>query len=57
MYHKVLEFKEENNFSSKIHYHGFKPGIEITHGKLDVILKHYKLSNDELLKVINNTFK
>ena len=57
LYDKVLEFKEENQFTSRIHYHGFKPGIEITHGKLDEILKHYKLSNDELLKVIEQIYK
>ena len=57
LYDKVLEFKEENNYLSKIHFHGFKPGIEITHGSLDDVYKHYKLSDEELLKKINMVFK
>ena len=57
LYDRILEFKEENNYTSKIHFHGFKPGIEITHGSLDEVYKHYKLSNEELLKKINSIFK
>lgn len=56
LYDKVLEFKEENNYLSKIHFHGFKPGIEITHGSLDDVYKHYKLSDEELLKKMNTVF-
>lgn len=57
LYDRILEFKEENNYTSKVVFHGFKPGIAITHGSLDEVYKHYKLSDDELLKKINKTFE
>ena len=54
LYHKVLEFKEENNYKSKVYYHGFKPGIEITFGSLKDVFENYGLSNDKLKKEIED---
>lgn len=54
LYHKVLEFKEENNFNSKVYYHGFKPGIEITFGSLKDVFLHYGLSDMTLMEEIKD---
>ena len=56
LYDKILEFKEENDFNSKVIFHGFKPGVSITHGKLEDVYKNYNFSDTELLRIMKEKF-
>ena len=52
LYHKVLEYKEINNFKSKVYKHTFDSETLIPHGSLNDIYAHFGLSDDELLDTI-----
>ena len=56
LYDKILEFKEEKDYTNKVYFHGFKPGVTITHGKLEEVYENYNFSDNELLKVIKEKF-
>ena len=53
LYDKILEYKENNNFKSKIYKHSFDSDTIITHGKKEDVFKAYGLSNEEILNWIN----
>ena len=57
LYDKVLEYKEENNYNSRIYKHSFNCDTIIPHGNKKDIYKAYGFSDDELLELIKNTFK
>jgi 1-deoxy-D-xylulose-5-phosphate synthase len=52
LYHKVLEYKEINNFKSKVYKHTFDSETLIPHGSLNDVYAHFGLSDDELLETI-----
>ena len=52
LYHKVLEYKEINNFKSKVYKHTFDSETLIPHGSLNDVYAHFGLSDDELLDTI-----
>ena len=54
LYSKVLEYKEENNFNQKIKKLSFDVDTIITHGKQKDVLNNYGMSDEEILKLINN---
>ena len=57
LYDKILEYKEENNYTSKIYKHSFNSDTIIPHGKKSDIYKAYGLSDDSILDWINNIIK
>ena len=57
LYDKILEFKEENNYNSKIYHFGFDSNTIITHGKIEDVYKKYGLSDDELKQFIEEKIK
>lgn len=57
LYHKILDYKENNNFKSKVISHSFSPNTIITHGKISDIYNDYGLSDDKLLKSIKEAIK
>lgn len=52
LYHKILEFKEENNYTSKVIKKSFDSEVKITHGKINVIKDHYGFSDNDFLELI-----
>ncbi len=54
LYSKVLEYKEENNYTSKVYKHSFDAETIIPHGKKKDIYAAYGLSDDEIIEWINN---
>lgn len=52
LYHKILEFKETNNYKSKVIKHSFDCDAKIPHGKISDIFDHFDLSDEALLKVL-----
>ena len=52
LYHKVLEYKEINNFKSKVYKHTFDSETLIPHGSLNDVYAHFGLSDNELLETI-----
>ena len=57
LYDKILEFKEENNYNSKIYSISFKPDTIIKHGKINDVLACYGLSDDEIKEFIESKLK
>ena len=57
LYNKVLEFKEENNYNSKVYKHSFDSDTIIPHGKKSDVYEAYGLSDKEILDFINNIIK
>ena len=57
LYSKVLEYKEENDYKSKVYKHSFSPDTIIPHGNKKDVYKAYGLSNDEIIDWINNKIK
>ena len=55
LYDKVLEFKEENNYKSKIYKHSFDVDTLIPHGAINEVYEAYDFSDSKLLKLINET--
>ena len=53
LYDKVLEFKEENDYKSKVYKHNFDANTIIPHGKKKDVYKAYGLSDEEILNWIN----
>jgi 1-deoxy-D-xylulose-5-phosphate synthase len=53
LYSKILEYKEENNYSQKINKLSFNIDTIITHGKQSDVLDNYGMSNEDILKLIN----
>ena len=53
LYDKVLEFKEENDYKSKVFKHSFDADTIIPHGKKKDVYVAYGLSDDEILDWIN----
>ena len=49
LYHNILEFKENNNYNSKIIKHSFDADTIIPHGRIAEVYSHFDLS-DECLK-------
>ena len=49
LYHNILEFKENNNYNSKIIKHSFDTDTIIPHGRIAEVYSHFDLS-DECLK-------
>ncbi len=56
LYHNILEFKEENNFSSKVYTHSFDSNIIIPFGHINEVYEHYNFSDNALLEDIKNRF-
>ena len=52
LYHKILEFKEENNYKSKVIKHAFNSEVKITHGKMNDVYSHYGFSSDDLIELL-----
>ena len=52
LYHKVLEFKEENNYKSKVIKHTFDSEVKITHGKMKDVYEHYGFGDNDLLDLL-----
>ena len=57
LYSKVLEYKEENDYKSKVYKHSFSPDTIIPHGNKKDVYKAYGLSDDEIIDWINNKIK
>ena len=57
LYDKVLEYKEENNYNSKIYKHSFNSDTIIPHGNKKDIYEAYGFSDEELLNKIKESFK
>ena len=57
LYHKILEFKEENNYSSRIYTHSFDCNTIIPFGHINEVYAHYDFSDNDLLEDIKNRFK
>lgn len=56
LYHKILEYKENNNYTSKVYNHSFTCDTIIPHGSIDDVYDHYNFSDMKLLDVIKNKF-
>jgi 1-deoxy-D-xylulose-5-phosphate synthase len=54
LYSKILEYKEENNYQSKISKLIFDVDTIITHGKQNEVLNHYGMSDEDILNKIQN---
>ena len=54
LYDKILEYKEENDYKSKVYKHSFDSDTIIPHGKKKDIYEAYGLSDEEILDWINN---
>ena len=54
LYDKILEYKEENDYKSKVYKHCFDSDTIIPHGKKKDIYEAYGLSDEEILDWINN---
>lgn len=52
LYHKVLQFKEENGYTSRVYSHSFKPDTIIPHGKIKDVYEHFEFSEDAFLEHI-----
>lgn len=52
LYSKVLEFKEENNFASKIKKLIFDVDTVITHGKTNDVLKGFGMGDKDIVNII-----
>ncbi len=57
LYSKILEFKENNGFKSKVYSHSYNPDTLIPHGSLKDIYEHYGLSYNDILKSIEEASK
>ncbi len=57
LYDKILEFKENNNYKSKVYKHSFDSDTIIPHGKKEDVYEAYGLSNDEILNWIKEKMK
>ncbi len=57
LYSKVLEYKEENDYKSKVYKHSFSPDTIIPHGNKKDVYKAYGLSDDEIIDWINDKIK
>ena len=58
LYDKILEYKEDNDFTkSKIYKHSFTPDTLITHGKINDVYEAYGFSDSKLLEKIKEVFK
>ena len=57
LYHKILDYKEQNGYTNKIYHHSFEVNDIIPHGKIDVILDEYGFSQQKLLDKINEIIK
>ncbi len=54
LYHKILEYKEEKNYKSKVYKHSFDTNTLIPHGSMKDVYEHFGLSDDDLLKAIKD---
>ena len=54
LYSKILAFKEENNYQSKIYSLSFSPDTIVKHGKIKDVLGEYGFSDDEIKEFINS---
>jgi 1-deoxy-D-xylulose-5-phosphate synthase len=52
LYSKIIEFKEEHNYSQKIKRLSFDVDTIVTHGKTLDVLNHYGMSDENILKLI-----
>ena len=52
LYHKILEYKEENNYNSHVYRHSFDSNTLIPHGKISDVYSHYGLSDEDLLNLL-----
>lgn len=57
LYHNLLEFKENNNYSSKIIKHSFDSDTIIPHGRIPEVYSHFDLSDSELKDFIIKNIK
>lgn len=48
LYHNILEYKEKNNFNSRVLNHSFKTSDIIPNGSLSDLYNKYDLSNEEI---------
>ena len=53
LYSKVVEFKEENSYTSKVKKLAFDVDTIITHGKVDDVLKSFGMSEKDIINIIN----
>lgn len=53
LYHKILEYKEEKGYSSKIYKHSFDCDTIIAHGSINDVYEAYDLSDEKILAKIN----
>lgn len=56
LYHKVLEFKEQNKYTSKIFKHSFNSDTLIPHGSLKDVYAEFGLSDEALLNKLKEAF-
>lgn len=52
LYHKILDFKEKNSYTSKVISHSFDSNTIITHGKICDVYKAYSFDNEAFIKLI-----
>ena len=52
LYHKILEYAH-NEFTIKISNISFNKDILIEHGKIDDVLNHYGMSDEDIINIIN----
>ena len=57
LYDKVLEYKEEKSYNSKLYKYSFDSNTIIPHGKKKEVLDAYGFSYDKFLNKINEIFK
>lgn len=53
LFHKILEYKEEKGYTSKVYNHSFSCDTIITHGSIDDVYEAYDLSDSKILSKIN----
>ena len=53
LFHKILEYKEEKNYTSKVYNHSFSCDTIIVHGSISDVYEAYDLSDKKLLNKIN----
>ena len=53
LYSKIVEFKEENGFTSKVKHLAFDVDTIVTHGKIDDVLKSFGMGDNDILNAIN----
>ena len=53
LFHKILEYKEEKGYTSKVYNHSFSCDTIIPHGSINDVYEAYNLSDGKLLNKIN----